>query len=140
MKRCMVGWTVLLCVCAFAWAFAGETSRQGGSAPDAGRPHRNAGDLLGQYFHDNMAAEVLSEISGKKAESFRTGGEVRVREALAQNGISENTFRSAMDAKTILLAKKAVECGLITSAQAADLETTIKNRPARPQEHVPAPR
>jgi hypothetical protein len=94
------------------------------------RPPRpmNAGDLLGKALHDQMAAEVLTELTGKTVNAA-DAAEGKIRDVLESSGIGQDAFKNAMDAKTTPLFQKAVGCGLITETQASEMIQQITNGP-----------
>ncbi|MBI9073963.1 MAG: hypothetical protein JEZ02_01035 [Desulfatibacillum sp.] len=120
--------TLVLASLAFAGDFrSGNYQRSGESTQN--RPPQNAGFLLGQCFHDAMALEVLSELTGKDAADLGTGNGTDMREVLEDAGIDKEAFRVAMDAKTLVVAQQAVDCGLITQEQADTLAEKMENLP-----------
>jgi hypothetical protein len=95
------------------------------------RPPKHAGCLLGKYIHDNMVMEVLSDLTGQVPETLAAElEEGHIRGVLEKYQIDPETFRTAMDEKTVAAAQKAFECGLITSEQLADLIEKMAEEPA----------
>lgn len=129
-KKVFLSVAVMVTVFLISPAFAGEARERPG--PRHFRPPQNAGFLVGRFFHDNMKAEVLSELTGLEENTFASLQGVRMGDILAQYHLEEKVFKAAMDAKTIALAKKAAACGFITTAQAAEIENQLKNRPKKP--------
>ncbi|OQX21900.1 MAG: hypothetical protein BWK80_31915 [Desulfobacteraceae bacterium IS3] len=95
-----------------------------------GPPKGHPADL-GKYLHDNMLVEALSEITGQSAETIKTALETQHPEAVMETyGVDFEAFRTLMDGKTVAMAEKAAECGLITQEQAAEIAEKIAARAA----------
>jgi hypothetical protein len=104
-----------------------------GLRPKGPRPPKHAGCLLGRYIHDNMAMEVLSQLTGQAPETLAAElEEGHIRGVLDAYEIDPETFRNAMDEKTAAVAQKASECGLITPDQLADLIQKMAEEPVPP--------
>jgi len=91
-------------------------------------PPRHAGHLLGKYLHDNMAAETLSELTGKDIATVRTDMQDKhVMELLEEYAVEAEAFKTAMDAKTLKTAQKMLDCGLITQEQLTAVTEEIQS-------------
>lgn len=84
------------------------------------------GHLLFKAINDNMASEVLVEITGKSLEEVKAEIEsTHMMQVLENNSIDPETFKTYMDAKVAAAAEKAASCGLITAEQAAEISSQI---------------
>ncbi len=93
------------------------------------RPSRHPGHFLARALHENMALEVLTEMTGKDVETVKADMETLRRRALLESyGIDREAFRSAMHAKMTELVNKAASCGLITEEQALRIDEAMQNR------------
>jgi quinolinate synthase len=103
-----------------------QTSRPSHSRPPKGHPGE-----LGKYLHDNMFTEALSELTGQSADAIKTALTTQRPDAILETyGIDFETFRTLMDQKSVAMAEKAAECGLITQEQAAEIAENIAARAA----------
>ncbi len=93
------------------------------------RSPMHSGHLLGKALHDNMALDVLIELTGNEAATVQAAMDGRhMREVLSSYGIEEEVFRKAMDSETKNLLNQAIECGLITKEQASDILESVGSR------------
>ena len=88
--------------------------------PCCHRRPMGAGNMIGKVLHDQMLAEVLTELTGKTVSITDITRET-VHDMLQTNAIQPDAFKTAMDAKTTILIQKMVTCGLITEAQASEM-------------------
>ncbi len=103
----------------------GNTSGETDSRPMP--PPRHGGHLLERYIHDNMAAETLSELTGKELATVKTDMQDKhLGELLETYAIDMTAFKTAMDAKTITTAQKVFNCGLITQEQLTAITEEIQ--------------
>lgn len=98
----------------------------GDGAPGEGRPGRPNRDrgpgLLMRYLFANQAAEVLAEITGQPAETFRRKVEERqLRAVFSEHQIDREAFRGAMRAKSIARLRQITEIGVITPEQEKEI-------------------
>jgi hypothetical protein len=92
------------------------------------RPPRNAGHMLGKALHDNLAREVLIELTETETASVPSELDGRcVRELLPLLGIEQAAFQAAMDAKLKVQVNRAAECGLISNEQASEILEAAEN-------------
>ena len=102
----------------------GARGRESGPPP--------GGHLLSKAIHDNMAAEVLVEMTGKSLKEVKAEmADTHMMKVLLNNNIDPHTSKTRMDTKMATATKKAVSCGLITAEQAAEirvLKTRLCNR------------
>ena len=92
-------------------------------------PPRHSGHFLARALHENMALEVLTEMTGKDAETVKADMQtLRMRALLESYGIDREKFRLEMDAKMTELVNLAEECGLITEVQEAEIIEAMQNR------------
>ncbi|MDM8523371.1 hypothetical protein QUF80_08365 [Desulfococcaceae bacterium HSG8] len=111
-------------------AYADERGR--GDRTRHGKQKSPMGHLM-KCQKDNILAEVLSGITGQPAETIREELKTdRKREVLEKYNVDHETFRTAMDAKTVVLVQDALEDGRITQEQADDILDKMNNRPERP--------
>ncbi len=104
--------------------FNEESSRPG--PPPQGHP----GDL-GKYLHENMLTEAISELTGQSADTVKTALTTQRPDAILETyGVDFETFRTVMDEKTVAMAEKAAECGLISQEQATAIAEDISARAA----------
>lgn len=95
-------------------------------------PPSHPGHLLAKALHENVALQVLSEMTGKDTEAVRADMQSKhMWEVLGSYGIDAEAFRSKMDAKMTELVDKAASCGLITEGQASEIVEAMQNRPQR---------
>ena len=95
-------------------------------------PPSHPGHLLAKALHENVALQVLTEMTGKDTETVRADMQSKhVWEVLESYCIDGETFRSEMDAKMTELVNTAASCGLITSEQASEIVEAMQNRPQR---------
>ncbi len=127
---------VILSMIVTAWAIAGDFSSgdyQRQNTQNKRQRPMHVGMLLGKSIHDSMVATVLSDLSGQDVSTQDLGQGMGMRELLESTGIGQETFRTAMDEQYLELAAQAVQCGIITEAQADEIAEQLANRPARPQ-------
>ncbi len=92
-------------------------------------PPRHSGHLLGKALHDNMALDVLVELTGNEAATVQAAMDGQhMREVLSSYGIKEEVFREAMDSKTKAMLNQAMECGLISREQASEILESAGSR------------
>ena len=112
-------------------AFSGPASAQVTGQPQP--PRKHPGHFLVRALHDNVVMEVLTEITGKDADTVKADMQtLRMRALLESYGIDGEAFHSAMDAKMAELVNDAVSCGLITKEQASEIGGAIQDRNQRP--------
>lgn len=91
-------------------------------------------DMLAKIQHDNIAVQVLSEITGQTAESIAQALQTQhMRELMESYNVDQEVFENAMDEKAIAFIGKAVENNSITQEQADEIIQMIENRPERPE-------
>jgi len=110
--------TVLLAITLIGVGIAAEQTER----PFAGAKHRHHRDgglkILSRTIHQNMAAQVLSEITGQPVDTIREQVEgKRLRAVLDDYKIDREVFQTAMRSKTNALISNLVEGGYITPAQ-----------------------
>lgn len=92
-------------------------------------PPKHAGHFLARALHENVVLEVLTEMTGKDAETVKADIQtLRMRALLESYGIDRESFRLEMDAKMTVLVNKAASCGLITEVQASEIIEAMQNR------------
>jgi hypothetical protein len=79
-----------------------------------------------------MALEVLTELTGKEAETIRAEIDGLHRwEVLEYYGIDREDFHPVMAAKVKETVEEAVSCGLITEKQASEISEALQNHRQR---------
>jgi len=129
-RKIIVAVLLVIGLIASGTAYARERGR--GDRPRHGRQKSPMGHLM-KCQKDNILAEVLSGITGKPAETI--GEELKTqrhRDIIEKYNVDHETFRIAMDAKTVVLIQEALEDGRITQEQADDILDKMNNRPERP--------
>lgn len=114
------------CTMVYGGAETGMRHGHGPMGPGFGPP---PGDhLLSRAINDNMAAQVLAEMTGKSLEEVRKEmADTHLMKVLMNNSIDPDTFRKRMDAKIPAATDKALSCGLITAEQAAEIKARIES-------------
>ena len=93
------------------------------------RPSRHPGHFLARALHENMALEVLTEMTGKDADTVKADMQtLPMRAVLEFYGIDREAFHSAMHTKMTQQVNKAASCGLITEEQASEIGEAMQNR------------
>ena len=129
-RKIIVAILLVIGLIASGMAYAGERGRD-----DRARHGKQKGPLghLMKCQKDNIHAEVLSGITGQPVETIREElNTQRHRDFMEKYNVDRETFRTAMDAKTVVLIQEALEDGRITQEQADDILDKMNNRPERP--------
>ncbi len=134
MKPKLISIVVCFCIMGAGVAFAEETGkkikRKYCRPPKHGHPGLA---MLMRFQHDNIAAQVISGITGQSLETITEElNDSHLPEVLETYGVEPETFRSAMDQKVIQLINDAAEAGRITEYQGTEIIYKIENRPSCP--------
>ena len=126
---CVLVVGIILSGLAFADA-QGKGSRQGSGFK---KGHKGGGlMLLAKYEQKNLAAQVLSELTGQPAEAIRTKLRAqRMRTVMQELNIDRQAFRNAMHAKVGERIKQSVANGNITPEQEKEILAKMENRSKR---------
>lgn len=122
------GLLLMLSFCTAVHAGAGENMKRGHGpmGREFGPPPGE--HLLSRAINDNMAAEVLVQMTDKSLEQVRKEiANTNMMEVLRDNSIDPDTFKKLMDAKVPAATEKALSCELITAEQAAQITARIES-------------
>jgi hypothetical protein len=110
--------TVVLAITFIGVGIAAELTERAFAGSEH-RRHRDGGlKSLSRTIHQNMAVQVLSEISGQPVEKIREQVEgKRLRAVLDDYNIDRQVFQTAMRSKNDELIRSLVESGYITATQ-----------------------
>ncbi|MDO9264943.1 MAG: hypothetical protein Q7U02_13325 [Desulfosalsimonadaceae bacterium] len=118
------------------WAFASDPGFGDQHAQKNPPPPPNIGiHLLVKYEMDNMAVNVIAELTGQPVETIQASlAESDMRTLLEANVVNETLFRAAMKEKMLELVNEALANGRITQTQADEIIEKINTQPdaARP--------
>lgn len=108
----------------------------GAGAPGEGRTDRPGGGrgpgLLMRHLFANQAAEVLAEITGQPAETFRQKIQDRqLRAVFAEHRIDREAFRGAMREKSVVRLRQITEIGMITPEQEKEILARMEGNTER---------
>ncbi|MEZ4525594.1 MAG: hypothetical protein R2941_06705 [Desulfobacterales bacterium] len=119
---------LVLSLCAVTYAGQGHRPGMRPPGPEGRGFGPPAAHLLDKAIHDNMAAEALSEITGKTLEVIKAelaASHMGAGAVLESNSVDLDTFKTLMNTKMSAAVQKAADCGLITAEQAAELIAKI---------------
>ena len=126
---CVLAVGIILSGLAFADA-QGKGNRQGFGYK---KGHKGGGlMLLAKYEQKNLAAQVISELTGQPTESIHTKlKDQRIRSVMQELNIDRQAFRAAMQAKVAERIKQSVANGNITPEQEKEILAKMENRSKR---------